>query len=122
MVNEFLIGGTQLGNKMTRITPPPSQKMQDVNSYIFDVKVNHSLLIKVDGEKPFLLLMKNNSMIETADSKKETASFTAGSPATYGYLYPQEKNNNRVLVGTMSGELIYLQVERKKITKLWSIT
>jgi len=52
-----------LGNKMSRNIPPPAQKMQDVNSYIFDVNINHSLLIKVDGDRPFLLLLKNNSVI-----------------------------------------------------------
>ena len=107
---------------MSRNIPPPSQKMQDVNSYIFDVTINHSLLIKVDGDKPFLLLLKNNSMIEVADKdKKDSASLATQSPPTYGYLYPQERNSNRVLVGTMSGELMYLEVEKKRITKLWSI-
>ncbi len=48
MVNEFLIGGTQLNNNLSRITPPPSQKIQDMNSYIYDVKINHSLLLKLD--------------------------------------------------------------------------
>lgn len=48
---------------MSRITPPPSQKIQDINSYIYDVKINHSILIKIDGEKPFLVLMKNNNTI-----------------------------------------------------------
>ena len=107
---------------MSRNIPPPSQKMQDVNSYIFDVTINHSLLIKVDGDRPFLLLLKNNGMVEVADKdKKESGSLNMQSPPTYGYLYPQERNSNRVLVGTMSGELVYLEVERKKITKLWSI-
>ena len=85
-----MIGGTNLGNKMSRITPPPSQKMQDINSYIYDVKINHSILIKVDGEKPLLLLMKNNNMIEVADKdKKEMVSLSTHSPPTYGYLYPE---------------------------------
>ena len=107
---------------MSRNIPPPSQKMQDVNSYIFDVTINHSLLIKVDGDKPFLLLLKNNGMVEVADKdKKDSASLGMQSPPTYGYLYPQERNSNRVLVGTMSGELVYLEVEKKRITKLWSI-
>ena len=29
------------------------------------------------------------------------------SPPTYGYLYPNEPNSNKVLVGTMSGEIVY---------------
>lgn len=66
MVNEFLIGGAQLSNKQTRITPSPGQNMQDVNSLIYDVKINHSILIKNDTEKPFVLLLKNNNMIEIA--------------------------------------------------------
>ncbi len=53
----------QLGNKQSRLTVSPAQKIQDVNSFIFDVKINHSLLIKTDTDKPFLLLLKNNNQI-----------------------------------------------------------
>jgi hypothetical protein len=63
MVSEFLIGGVQLSNKQSRITPSPAQKIQDTNSQIYDVKINHSLLFKIDTEKPFLLLLKNNNQI-----------------------------------------------------------
>lgn len=47
MVNEFLIGGGQLNNKFSRITPPPLQQIQDIDCLIFDVKINHSLLLKI---------------------------------------------------------------------------
>ena len=63
MINEFLIGGAQLSNKLTRITPSASQKIQDISSQMYDVKINHSLLIKIDAEKPFILLMKNNNQL-----------------------------------------------------------
>jgi hypothetical protein len=109
MVSEFLIGGVQLSNKQTRITPPQAQKIQDISSQIYDVKINHSLLFKIDAEKPFVLLLKNNNQIETFD-KKDGAIFTTESPPTYGYLYPSEQNNNKILVGTMSGEILYLEV------------
>jgi hypothetical protein len=102
MVNEFLIGGVQLSNKQSRITPSPTQKIQDINSQILDVKINHSLLVKLEAEKPFLLLLKNNSQIETAH-KKDAALLTTDSPPTYGYLYPSEQNASRYLVGTMTG-------------------
>jgi len=60
-------------------------------------------------------------MIEVSE-KKDPANIQTESPPTYGYLYPQDGvNKNRVLVGTMSGELIYLEVQRKSIKKLWSI-
>ena len=102
MVSEFLVGGTQLTNKASRITQSPQQKIQDTNSFIYDIKINHSLLIKIDTEKPFLLLLKNNSQLEVAD-KKDPAGLATASPPTYGYLYPQESNSNRVLIGTMAG-------------------
>jgi len=107
LLNEFLIGGVQLSNKQSRITASPAQKIQDVSSQILDVKINHSLLIKNDGEKPFLLLLKNNNQIEISDKKDGTVLKT-DSPPTYSYLYPCDKNSNRVLVGTMDGELLYL--------------
>jgi len=87
MVNEFLMGGVTLSNKQSRITPPASQNIQDINSQIFDVKINYSLLIKIEAEKPFILLLKNNNQIETAD-KKDANVFATESPPTYGYLYP----------------------------------
>jgi hypothetical protein len=102
-----LIGGAQLSNKQSRITPSPAQKIQDVSSQILDVKINHSLLIKNDGEKPFLLLLKNNNQIEVSD-KKDPTFLKTDSPPTYSYLYPCDRNSNRVLVGTMDGEIMYL--------------
>jgi hypothetical protein len=80
-----------------------------VSSQILDVKINHSLLIKNDGEKPFLLLLKNNNHIEISD-KKDPTFITTDSPPTYAYLYPCDKNSNRVLIGTMEGEILYLEV------------
>lgn len=120
MVSEFLIGGVQLSNKQSRISPSPAREIQDTNSQIYDVKINHSILFKLDIEKPFLLLLKHNNQIECYD-KKDAAVFTTESPPTFGYIYPSEPNSNRLLVGTMSGEILYLEVERKKIKKLWSI-
>jgi hypothetical protein len=107
MVNEFLMGGVTLSNKQSRITPPAAQKIQDINSQIFDVKINYSLLIKIEAEKPFVLLLKNNNQIETAD-KKDGNVFATESPPTYGYIYPSSQNSNRILVGTMNGEILYL--------------
>jgi len=69
IVSEFLIGGSQLTNKLTRITSSPPQSIQDTNSQIYDVKINHSVLIKLDTEKPFLLLLKQNNQIEIYDKK-----------------------------------------------------
>jgi len=74
---------------------------------MLDVKINHSLLIKNDTEKPFILLLKNNNQIESVD-KKDAAVLATESPPTYGYLYPSESNSNKVLVGTMNGEILYL--------------
>ena len=60
-------------------------------------------------------------MVEVGD-KKDPTNLVTDSPPTYGYLYPQDGvNKSRVLVGTMSGELIYLEAQRKSIKKLWSI-
>lgn len=66
------------------------------------------------------MLLKNNSQIETAH-KKDAALLTTDSPPTYGYLYPSEQNASRYLVGTMSGEVLYIEVERRKIRKLWGL-
>lgn len=63
MVSQFLIGGSQLSNQQSRSTVPPSQAIQDINSQIYDVKINYSILIKIDTEKPFLVLLKNNSQL-----------------------------------------------------------
>ena len=63
MLNEFLIGGTQLTNKKSRITQSPAQKSQDIQEQVFDAKINHSLLITIMAEKPFLLLLKSNNQI-----------------------------------------------------------
>jgi hypothetical protein len=63
LVSEFLIGGVQLSNKQTRITQTPLQKIQDIKSEIYDVKINHSILFKIDADKPLLLLLKNNNQI-----------------------------------------------------------
>lgn len=64
MVNEFLIGGVQLMNKKSRITQSPAQKSQDVQEHVCDAKINHSLMISITMEKPFLLLLKSNNQIE----------------------------------------------------------
>jgi hypothetical protein len=114
-----LIGGVQLSNKQTRITPPPPQKIQDVKSEIYDVKINHSILFKIDADKPLLLLLKNNSQIESFN-KKDGLSYTTETPPTCGYIYPSDQNN-RLLVGTVGGEILYLEINQKKIKLLWSI-
>jgi hypothetical protein len=109
MINEFLIGGVQLSNKKSRITASPVQKTEDVNSQIVDVNINHSLLLKIDTEKPFLLLLKNNNQIETFEKKEAEAVMMTESPPTFAYLYPQsEENQNKVLVGTMNGDILYI--------------
>ena len=103
IVSSFIIGGTQLTNQQSRITAPPSQTIQDTHSQMYDIKINHSLLIKTDIEKPFLLLLKNNNQLEIFDGKENKKVLATDSPPTYGYIYPNISGNNKVLVGTMSG-------------------
>lgn len=69
MLNEFLIGGVQLMNKKSRLTQSPSQKSQDVQEQVFDAKINHSLMITITAEKPFILLLKSNNQIEVFEKK-----------------------------------------------------
>lgn len=69
MVNEFLIGGVQLMNKKSRIMQSSSQKSQDVQELVSDAKINHSLVISITMEKPFLLLLKSNNQIEVFEKK-----------------------------------------------------
>ncbi len=69
MLNEFLIGGVQLMNKKSRLTQSPAQKSQDIQEQVFDTKINHSLLITITAEKPFLLLLKSSNQIEVFEKK-----------------------------------------------------
>lgn len=122
MLNEFLIGGVQLQNKKSRLTPTPGQKSQDIQNVVFDTKINHSLMINIIGEKPFLLLLKSSNVVEVFEKKEAEASLQTSSPPMYAYRYPQEEENeNRVLVGMANGEILYLEVNRKSIKTLWSI-
>jgi hypothetical protein len=45
-LNEFYMGGSQLANKMSRNTTNPSPKTEDINSFMFESKINDSILVK----------------------------------------------------------------------------
>jgi hypothetical protein len=76
-------------NKKSRITQSSTQKSMDVHEQVFDSKINHSLLINIMAEKPFILLLKANNQIESFEKKEPEAIFQTNSPPTYAYKYPQ---------------------------------
>jgi hypothetical protein len=61
IINEFLMGGSQLGNKMSRKVSNPSAKTEDVSSFMFESKINDSILVEEEFSKHYLILLKNNN-------------------------------------------------------------
>ena len=118
IVNQFLIGGAQLSNKTSRITPPNAQAIQDVSSQVYDVGINGSLLFKEDGEKPLLLLLKGNNTIEPYEKK---FSLSTDSPPTCACHYPRSQSSGTALVGTASGVIHYIKVTSTQVKSLWTI-
>lgn len=76
-------------------------------------------MFKIDADKPLLLLLKNNNQIESFN-KKDGISYKTETPPTCGYIYPSDQSS-RLLVGTVGGEILYLEIDKKKIKLLWSI-
>ena len=72
------------------MTPSTVQKSSDVHEQVFDAKINHSLMINISTEKPFLLILKASNQICTFEKKETEATFKTKSPPTYAYRYPEE--------------------------------
>ena len=118
IVNQFLIGGAQLSNKLSRITPPSAQAIQDVSSQVYDVTVNGSLLFKLDAERPLLLLLKASNSLELYEKK---LNLSTSSPPTCACHYPRGENSGTALVGTAAGTIHCVRVGGDGLKGLWEV-
>ncbi len=106
ILNQFMMAGSQLANKLSRKAPTASNKVEDIRSHMFQSKINDTYAVEDEFGKHFLIVLKNNNQIITFEDK-ELASFKTSSPPTTITQYPKTKPSH-YLVGTMLGEILCL--------------
>lgn len=114
-----MMAGSQLANKLSRKAPSTSNKVEDISSHMFESKINDTHTVEDEFGKHFIIVLKNNNQIVSFEDK-ELASYKTTSPPSTIIQYPKTKPGN-YLVGTMSGEILYLEINKKHIRENWVI-
>jgi hypothetical protein len=83
------MGGSQLANKMSRNIINPSPKTEDISSFMFESKINDSILAKDELSKYFLIILKNSNEIIIFEDKKQLSSLKTLTPPLTIIKYPK---------------------------------